>query len=51
MLEVKSDAAENKTELGPNTVRLTFLPSGQSVEFEAGKLPFQEHLVVELYSK
>ncbi len=33
----------SKTELGPNAVRLTFLPSGQSVEFEAGKLPYQEH--------
>ena len=43
MLEVKTDPAENKSELGPNTVRLTFLPSGQSVEFEAGKLPYQEH--------
>jgi 2Fe-2S ferredoxin len=42
MLQVKSDPA-GKTELGPETVRLTFLPSGQSVEFEAGKLPYQEH--------
>ncbi len=43
MLEVKTESTGNKTELGPNTVRLTFLPSGQSVEFEAGKLPYQEH--------
>ena len=44
MLEVKSDpVTEKKTELGPNTVRLTFLPGGQSVEFEAGQLPYQEH--------
>ncbi len=43
MLELKCDAAVNKTEPGPTTVRLTFLPSGQSVEFEAGKLPYQEH--------
>jgi ferredoxin len=28
---------------GPNTVKLTFLPSGQSVEFENGKLDYQEH--------
>ena len=35
--------ADKTTELGPNMVRLTFLPSGQSVEFEAGKLPYQEH--------
>jgi 2Fe-2S ferredoxin len=43
MLEVKVDPAESKTALGANTVRLTFLPSGQSVEFEAGKLPYQDH--------
>ena len=43
MLELKNEAAADKTELGPNTVRLTFLPSGQSVEFEAGKLPYQDH--------
>ncbi len=43
MLEVKIDPAESKPALEPNTVRLTFLPSGQSVEFEAGKLPYQEH--------
>ena len=43
MLEVKIDPAESKPALGPNTVRLTFLPSGQSVEFEADKLPYQEH--------
>jgi ferredoxin, 2Fe-2S len=44
MLELKSDPVpENKTELGPNTVRLTFLPGGQSVEFEAGQLPYQDH--------
>jgi ferredoxin, 2Fe-2S len=29
--------------LGPNTVRLTFLPEGRTVEFEHGKLPYQEH--------
>jgi 2Fe-2S ferredoxin len=43
MLQVKTDPAENKSELGVNEVRLTFLPGGQSVEFEAGKLPYQEH--------
>jgi 2Fe-2S ferredoxin len=42
-LQEKTDSAGNKTELGPNTVRLTFLPSGQSVEYEAGKLPYQDH--------
>lgn len=34
---------ENKGELGANMIRLTFLPSGKSVEFEAGKLPYQDH--------
>lgn len=34
---------EAKGELGANMVRLTFLPSGKSVEFEAGKLPYQDH--------
>ncbi len=43
MLEVKTESTGGKTELGPNMVRLTFLPSGQSVEFEAGKLPYQDH--------
>lgn len=43
MLEVKSDPAGSKTALEPNTARLTFLPSGQSVEFEVGKLPYQDH--------
>ena len=43
MLEAKIDPVESKTALGANMVRLTFLPSGQSVEFEAGKLPYQEH--------
>jgi 2Fe-2S ferredoxin len=43
MLQVKNDPTENGTELGPNEIRLTVLPSGQSVEFEAGKLPYQEH--------
>ncbi len=43
MLQLKTDPAENKTELGANEIRLTVLPSGQSVEFEAGKLPYQEH--------
>jgi 2Fe-2S ferredoxin len=43
MLEVKIDAAGSESALGANMVRLTFLPSGQSVEFEAGKLPYQDH--------
>lgn len=42
-VETAGGAAAAKAELGPNMVRLTFLPSGQSVEFEAGKLPYMEH--------
>jgi 2Fe-2S ferredoxin len=42
-LEAAGGTATAKAELGPNTVRLTFLPSGQSVEFEAGKLPYMDH--------
>ena len=41
--QVTSEAEGNKSELGPNTVRLTFLPSGKSVEFESGTLPYQDH--------
>jgi 2Fe-2S ferredoxin len=29
--------------LGPNTVRVTFLPDNQTFEFEHGKLPYHEH--------
>ncbi len=28
---------------GPNTVKLTFLPEGRTVEFELGKLPYKDH--------
>ena len=43
MIELNTDAAPGQAKLGPNTVRLTFLPAGRSVEFEAGKLPYKEH--------
>ncbi len=43
MLEMKTAPASETTELGPNTVRLTFLPGGQSVVFETGKLPYRGH--------
>jgi ferredoxin, 2Fe-2S len=29
--------------LGPNTVRVTFLPENKTYEFEHGKLPYQDH--------
>src|SRR6516164_10755442 len=28
---------------GENTVQVTFLPEGKTVEFEHGKLPYKEH--------
>ena len=44
MSETKnSNSGGTVTETGPNTVKLTFLPSGQTVEFESGKLEYQEH--------
>ena len=30
-------------ELSPNTIRVTFLPEGKTVEFENGKLPYKDH--------
>src|SRR5271157_4241536 len=41
----KNTRRRNRTEeaLGPNTVRLTFLPDHKTFEFEHGKLPYQEH--------
>ncbi len=29
--------------LGPNMVRITFLPEGKTVEFQHGKLPYKDH--------
>jgi ferredoxin, 2Fe-2S len=29
--------------MGPNTVRVTFLPEAKTVEFELGKLPYKDH--------
>ena len=29
--------------VSPNTVRVTFLPENETVEFEGGKLPYQDH--------
>jgi 2Fe-2S ferredoxin len=45
MAEEKSQGGATATEeaLGPNTVRVTFLPENKSFEFEHGKLPYQEH--------
>ena len=41
--ETKSTGAVADASTGPNTVRVTFLPEGKVVEFEHGKLPYEEH--------
>ncbi len=41
--KTQSGSAGTAVALGPNTVRVTFLPSGKAVEFEHGKLKYQEH--------
>jgi 2Fe-2S ferredoxin len=45
MADEKTHGGGTATEeaLGPNTVRLTFLPENKTFEFEHGKLPYQEH--------
>jgi ferredoxin, 2Fe-2S len=45
MPDEKTHGGATATEeaLGPNTVRLTFLPENKTFEFEHGKLPYQEH--------
>jgi len=50
MAEEKSHAASTMTEdapgentPGPNTVQVTFLPEGKTVQFENGKLPYEYH--------
>jgi ferredoxin, 2Fe-2S len=45
MSDEKTQGGATATEeaLGPNTVRLTFLPENKTFEFEQGKLPYQEH--------
>ena len=39
----KSDGGAPAATASANLVRVTFLPGNQSVEFEHGKLPYQEH--------
>ncbi len=45
MAEEKAHGGGTATEevLGPNTVRVTFLPENKTYEFEHGKLPYQDH--------
>jgi 2Fe-2S ferredoxin len=41
--DTKSHGAVPATTAAANTVRVTFLPGNESVEFEHGSLPYQEH--------
>jgi len=41
--KLQSGGTATAEALGPNTVRLTFLPENKTFEFEHGKLPYQEH--------
>ncbi len=45
MAEEKSDRSGTVTAepAGENTVEVTFLPEGRSVQFEFGKLPYKDH--------
>jgi len=45
MPEEKTQSAGTATAepLGTNTVRLTFLPEGKTVEYEKGTLPYKDH--------
>ena len=41
--KTQGGGAATEEALGPNTVRVTFLPENKTFEFEHGKLPYQEH--------
>lgn len=41
--KIQAAAAATAAVLVPNTVRVTFLPEGKTVEFECGKLPYADH--------
>jgi 2Fe-2S ferredoxin len=45
MSDEKTQSANAATAVaaGPNTVRVTFMPEGKTVEYEKGKLPYGEH--------
>ena len=45
MAEEKSQGAGTATEEAPgeNTVQITFLPEGKTVQYEHGKLPYEDH--------
>jgi hypothetical protein len=45
MANEKTQGAATATEEAPgeNTVQITFLPEGKTVQFEHGKLPYEDH--------
>ena len=45
MADEKTQGAGTATEEAPgeNTVQITFLPEGKTVQFEHGKLPYEDH--------
>src|SRR3979409_1926571 len=45
MADEKTQGDGNATEEAPgeNTVQITFLPDGKTVQFEHGKLPYEHH--------
>ncbi len=44
MAEEKNQNTGTATaELSPNTVKVTFMPEGKTVEFELGKMPYKDH--------
>src|SRR5512133_2499507 len=45
MADEKTQGAGTATEEAPgeNTIQVTFLPDGKTVQFERGKLPYEDH--------
>jgi ferredoxin, 2Fe-2S len=41
--KTKGSGTATEEALGENTVQLTFLPEGKTVEFEHDKLPYKDH--------
>jgi len=43
MTNEKEQESATAVAAGPNTVRVTFMPEGRTVEFEHGQLPYKDH--------
>jgi len=43
MANEKDQSGGTAVAAGPNTVRVTFMPEGRTVEFEHGQLPYKDH--------